>query len=53
MKQFGAFLLFWVLTIPAFAQSENNDALKLVTWNIANLHHENDVPLRDRSEPRD
>lgn len=48
--------MFMVLALcaPAIAQSSTKTTeLKLVTWNIANLHHENDIPLRDRSEQRD
>lgn len=31
----------------------NADSLRIATWNIANLHHEDGVPLRDRAIPRD
>ena len=33
--------------------SVNADTLRIGTWNIANLHHENNVPLRDRAAARD
>lgn len=48
MKSFIA-----IFTALLVSTSVHADEIKIATWNIANLHHEDNVALRDRAEPRD
>ncbi|WP_161599877.1 endonuclease/exonuclease/phosphatase family protein [Roseibium sediminis] len=41
----------WLAALCAIAQAET--PIKIATWNVANLHHENGEALRGGAEPRD
>jgi hypothetical protein len=48
-------LLLVNVTMAAFAATvpAASAELRIGAWNIANLHHEENVPLRERAQPRD
>ena len=52
MRTFTFCLTFLVAASLPFA-IDASELLKVVSWNIANLHHEPGVPLRNRAVPRD
>lgn len=41
------------LEVPEIVKTEENDQIRIGTWNIANLHHESGVSLREDSVVRD
>ena len=52
MRTFIFCLTFLLAASLPFAP-EASEMLKVVSWNIANLHHKPGVPLRNRAVPRD